>query len=215
MLLLSRREAQRIVVGGGIEITIVSIGRSAVRVGIVAPAGVSVLRGEVYDRVKEANRSMRLEHTRLGKIEVEPGRELIFPAGLLGLPESRRFVLLASRERGFGWLQCVDAQELTLPVVDGALLRVVPPLPPARELAARANMPAPDPSTLIVVADTEDGGMVANVLAPLVVDMTSFRGAQVVLDHAVYSATEKIEFVDADTAEASGVRVSLSPIAAQ
>lgn len=192
MFILSRREGQRIVVGGGIEITIVSLGRNGVRIGISAPAGVSVLRGEVFDRVKEANRSMRLDDSRLGKLEVDGGREILFPAGLLGLPECKRFVLLASHEHGFGWLQCVDAQELTLPVVDATLLRLAPPLPSPQELAKRANMVAPDPSTLIVVADTPDGGMIANVLAPLVIDMTSFRGAQVVLDHAIYSATELV-----------------------
>jgi carbon storage regulator len=191
MLILARREGQRIVVGGGIEITIVSVGKSGVRIGITAPQGLSVLRGEVFDRVKEANRSMRVD-SRLGKLEVEGGREIVFAAGLLGLPECKRFVLLASKEVGFGWLQCLDAPDVTLPVLDGSMLRLVPPLPPARELAVRANLTAIDPSTLIVVADTPDGGMIANVLAPLVIDMESFRGAQVVLDHAVYSATELV-----------------------
>lgn len=57
MLMIRRRVGQRLVIGGTIEVTIASTQRGSVRLGVVAPPGVAVLRGEVHDRVVAANRN--------------------------------------------------------------------------------------------------------------------------------------------------------------
>jgi carbon storage regulator len=55
MLILQRRLGQRIVVSGGIEITVAAISKTGVRLAVSAPRGVAVLRGEVYDDIVKAN----------------------------------------------------------------------------------------------------------------------------------------------------------------
>ncbi len=55
MLILQRRVGQRIVVSGGVEITVTAVSKRGVRLAVSAPRGVAVLRGEVYDAVAEAN----------------------------------------------------------------------------------------------------------------------------------------------------------------
>ena len=55
MLILQRRVGQRIVVSGGIEITVTGVTKTGVRLAVNAPRGVSVLRGEVYDEIAQAN----------------------------------------------------------------------------------------------------------------------------------------------------------------
>ena len=55
MLIVQRRVGQRIVIGGGIEIVVANVTRAGVRLGVVAPRGISVLRGEVHDSVVAAN----------------------------------------------------------------------------------------------------------------------------------------------------------------
>lgn len=57
MLIIQRRVGQRIVVGGGVEITVVGVTRGGVRLGVIAPRGIAVLRGEVHDAVADANRA--------------------------------------------------------------------------------------------------------------------------------------------------------------
>jgi len=47
MLVLSRRERERIQLGDSIVITVVRLGRDRVRLGIEAPPEVKVLRGEL------------------------------------------------------------------------------------------------------------------------------------------------------------------------
>ena len=50
MLVLTRKTNQKIVIGDDIEITIVEISGSQVRIGITAPRDVRVNRREVYDQ---------------------------------------------------------------------------------------------------------------------------------------------------------------------
>ncbi len=51
MLVLSRRENERIRVGDSIVVTVVRVAGDRVRLGIEAPASVVVLRGELETRV--------------------------------------------------------------------------------------------------------------------------------------------------------------------
>ena len=55
MLILQRRVGERIVVSGGVEITVTAVTRRGVRLAVSAPPGVSVLRGEVHDAIAQAN----------------------------------------------------------------------------------------------------------------------------------------------------------------
>jgi carbon storage regulator len=50
MLVLSRRESQRITLGDSIVVTVVKVAGDRVRLGIEAPADVLVLRGELERR---------------------------------------------------------------------------------------------------------------------------------------------------------------------
>jgi len=56
MLVVARRKGQRIVLGGDIEIFVTDISRGTVKIGIRAPAQCSILRGEAFDAVEDANR---------------------------------------------------------------------------------------------------------------------------------------------------------------
>jgi len=55
VLILSRKVDQRIVIGGGIEITVVEVRNGHVRLGISAPRDVPVHRKELVDQVAAEN----------------------------------------------------------------------------------------------------------------------------------------------------------------
>lgn len=57
MLVLSRRTRDSIMIGHDVVVTVLSIGRDQVRLGIVAPSDVEVHREEVYRSIQEANRA--------------------------------------------------------------------------------------------------------------------------------------------------------------
>jgi carbon storage regulator len=57
VLVITRKRDQAIVIGDGIEIRILRVGRDGVRVGITAPSSVPVHRQEIYDQIRSANAS--------------------------------------------------------------------------------------------------------------------------------------------------------------
>ena len=57
MLVFTRRRDETIMIGDGIEVRVLRVGRDGVRLGIVAPPDVPVHRQEVYVQIREANRS--------------------------------------------------------------------------------------------------------------------------------------------------------------
>jgi carbon storage regulator len=55
MLVLSRKLNEKIVIDGGIVITVVKIDRNQVRLGIEAPGHIPVYREEILPHVRQAN----------------------------------------------------------------------------------------------------------------------------------------------------------------
>lgn len=66
MLVLSRKEAQSIVIGGNVVVTVVSVRGDHVRLGIDAPRSVTVHRQEVAVAIEAANREA------LAPVNVDP-----------------------------------------------------------------------------------------------------------------------------------------------
>lgn len=57
MLVVTRRRNEAIVIGEGIEVRVLRVGRDGVRLGVTAPLNVAVHRREVYEQICEANRT--------------------------------------------------------------------------------------------------------------------------------------------------------------
>ncbi|MFM8328460.1 MAG: carbon storage regulator [Pirellulaceae bacterium] len=81
MLVLARRENERIVVGDEIVITVVRLANDKVRIGIEAPDHIKVLRSELMDR-EEAD----LEDGNRGR-PIEPGD--VIPMGRIMGPRRK------------------------------------------------------------------------------------------------------------------------------
>ncbi|HAI86202.1 MAG TPA: carbon storage regulator [Firmicutes bacterium] len=56
MLVLTRKSKQSIMIGDGIEVTVVEIRGDAVRIAIDAPREIPVHRKEVYEEIQRENR---------------------------------------------------------------------------------------------------------------------------------------------------------------
>ncbi len=55
MLILSRKPGDAIIIEGGIRIVVLACDRKSVRIGIEAPASVSILRSEIVAAIAEEN----------------------------------------------------------------------------------------------------------------------------------------------------------------
>lgn len=56
MLILSRKAGDAILIGDGIRIVVLESDRRGVRIGIEAPADVTILREEIVEQIAEENR---------------------------------------------------------------------------------------------------------------------------------------------------------------
>jgi carbon storage regulator len=76
MLVLSRRRDQSIMIGDDVEITVVDICGDKVRLGIKAPAEMSVHRREIYEAIKE---ELKVQQTLTSKGTLAPGSSITSP----------------------------------------------------------------------------------------------------------------------------------------
>jgi len=53
MLILTRKVNEEIRINSDITLKIISISENQIKIGVTAPLGVQILRGELYDKVKE------------------------------------------------------------------------------------------------------------------------------------------------------------------
>ena len=57
MLVLSRKKEQSLMLGNDIEISVLSVSRDTVKLGIKAPPHVQVYRKELYEQISKANQA--------------------------------------------------------------------------------------------------------------------------------------------------------------
>ncbi|MGE0680708.1 MAG: flagellar assembly protein FliW [Candidatus Binatia bacterium] len=125
----------------------------------------------------------------LAPLPVEGLVEVVFPDGLFGLPECRRFVLTKYQpEDGsaspFFLLQCQD-ENLSLPVLDPRW--VVPDyhfsIAPDVLVYLQANAVEELSTLAIVTVRDRVEDITLNLQGPLVVNFTAQRGLQMVVEH--------------------------------
>jgi len=56
VLVFTRKRNQAIMIGDGVEVRVLRVGRDGVRLGVTAPPAVPVHRREVYELIREENR---------------------------------------------------------------------------------------------------------------------------------------------------------------
>lgn len=56
MLILTRRIGENLMIGDGVQVTVLGISGKQVRLGVNAPKEIPVHREEVYERIKEERR---------------------------------------------------------------------------------------------------------------------------------------------------------------
>jgi carbon storage regulator len=57
VLVVTRQRNEGIMIGDGIEVRVVRVGKGEVRLGVIAPPDVPVHRREVYDEIRRENQT--------------------------------------------------------------------------------------------------------------------------------------------------------------
>lgn len=131
---------------------------------------------------------MKIQTTRFGEIEVEEARVINFPKGLLGFSKYQRYVLIESSDASrpedesyFWWLQSVDLPELAFVVTDPTMFVSTYKVPIHAEQMQALGLDSIDDAQVFVIVNKRDQVLTGNLQGPLVVNVGSRCGEQLVL----------------------------------
>jgi flagellar assembly factor FliW len=124
---------------------------------------------------------MRITTSRFGRIDVDADDILRFPSGLQGLEDCREWALLADASNdALGWLQSTNRGDVALAVVSPR--RFVPDYQvriPRSELSPLAISDMRQ-AQVVVVVGTNGKSLTLNLKAPIVINLETRTGRQVV-----------------------------------
>lgn len=136
---------------------------------------------------------MNIQSQRFGALEVGDDQLIDFPAGVVGFPRERRFFLLPHNTTGFiAWLHSVTSPELALPVVSAHAFGARYPDVDVVQAAAAAGLGDDVDQLAVMVVLCAPPGQPAtvNLLAPIVINVATQRGAQVILEGSQFTTRE-------------------------
>lgn len=131
-----------------------------------------------------------LAGTRFGTIEFDGGQVLEVEGGLVGLPSLRRFVLFEAKPGSpFSWLQSLDDPTMAFLVAEPSRY-----LPDYESDVAR-RCPGIAEAVVLATATVPSGrphDTTLNLSGPIVLDSTTRRGKQMVLEDAAYTTRYRV-----------------------
>jgi carbon storage regulator CsrA len=178
VLLLRRRVGESIVIGGNVRVTVSELRGGAVRLAIEAPSTMPVYRGELLDVIAPENESAA-SLSQSGEMRVSELSEIEFPHMIPGLGQYTQFVLYDVSE---SIRALVAKHDRTISILLTDPTALCPNYPVAAALA-RFPFGGTDLAIAVVMRRPADGSMpTVNLAAPIVIDLETRRGAQVILD---------------------------------
>ncbi len=128
---------------------------------------------------------MKINSLTFGEIEVDEKTIYTFEEGIPGLRGITRYSVIESDElMPFRWLQACDAPFLSMMMLDPLLIEPTYEMPLTREHVPLLGAFEPEDISImvLVVVPKNPKQMTANLLAPLVFNSKTLKGAQVVID---------------------------------
>ncbi len=131
---------------------------------------------------------MLIETSRFGRLEVDDQRLITFPEGILGFPHNTSYALVQTGDNsGFYWLQAVDRPELAFVVCDPRLFVVDYRVPVRREELGSLGVAESEEAQVFAIVNKVDDLLTGNLQGPLVVNVATREGKQLVLSDKRYS----------------------------
>lgn len=132
-------------------------------------------------------KTFTLQSSRFGALTLAEDSIVEFPSGLIGFPDSKKYVLLEYKAP-FSWFHSVEDSNLAFVVVDGVEFgdnyKVTPPYGDKQCDFREGD----EFAVLVIVTVRSDPRMTtANLKAPLFVNLRTRKGVQVIFDDPRYS----------------------------
>jgi flagellar assembly factor FliW len=136
---------------------------------------------------------MNIDSQRFGTLDINDDELLSFPEGVIGFPNEQRFALVPHHGSGYiAWLQSVATPELAFPVVSAHAFGDKYPDVPVSGAAVEAGLEGPEEAlaVMVVLCALSNQPATVNLLAPIVVNAATRKGAQIILEGTRFSTRE-------------------------
>ena len=128
-----------------------------------------------------------VKSSRFGDLEVPKDTLIEFPAGLIGFPNAKNYIMI-DHKPPFSWLQSTEDPNLAFVVIDGFEFGQQFDLkPPFGDKECDFQTDDEYAILLVVTVRPDPRQTTANLKAPLFVNIRNRRGVQVIFDDARYS----------------------------
>jgi flagellar assembly factor FliW len=133
---------------------------------------------------------MKKINTRFGEVEYDPDNLLHFPAGLIGLPNLRHFVVMPNKKQGpLFWIQSVDDPDIAFVLTDPTNFFLEYQLTPEDSERQMLHLGKDDDCYILsVVTVPADQKITLNLAAPILFAPKSNRAIQVIVENSNYSS---------------------------
>lgn len=134
--------------------------------------------------------------SRFGAIDFQDDDVITISGGLLGFPDSRRYVLIQHKTGSrFRWLQSLDDGQVAFLVVDPAefFANYAPEI--SDHVASQHGLTAETPRlvyTIVTIPRGKPEAMTANLAGPIVINCDTRRGVQLVIEDPAYGIKHPI-----------------------
>ena len=128
--------------------------------------------------------------TRFGELEYDPDNLLTFPAGLIGLPNLRQFIVMPNKKEGpLFWIQSVDEPDMAFVLTDPTCFFLDYLITPEQAERQTLHISEEDECfVLVVVTVPSDQNITLNLAAPILFSPKTNRAIQVILENGKYSS---------------------------
>src|SRR5512136_2835643 len=110
---------------------------------------------------------VHFETSRFGKLEVAEDKVINFPAGLLGFPHVKRYVLLDYEDTPVKWLQAIDDPDVAFIVMEPTLLVQDYAINLDVTMRQSLELETEEDLAVLAVVRVEQGKVLANLKGPL------------------------------------------------
>jgi len=133
---------------------------------------------------------MKKIETRFGEVEYDPENLLLFPAGLIGFPTLRSFIVMPNRKEGpLFWIQSVDDPDIAFVLTDPTNFFLGYEVTPDNAERSSLQISQEDECyILVVVTVPPDQKITLNLAAPIMFAPKTNRAIQVILENTEYQS---------------------------
>lgn len=128
--------------------------------------------------------------TRFGEVEYDPEKLLHFPAGIIGFPNLRHFIVMPNKKEGpLFWIQSVDDPDFAFVLTDPTNFFYDYAVVPDDTERMALKIDKEDPYfVLAVVTVPPDQNITLNLAAPILFSPKTNRAIQVIFDKPQFSS---------------------------